>query len=272
MHHGLLYWGLIAAALLGALPAGAQSSRDQMVFELLNRVQQLEQEVRQLRGDLEVYRFRQEDLERRLQAGGGPGDGSGYGETPDATPESVPEVVDRYRDPSEETDLPVVSAPPPTRQPAWEQPPAAPQATDEPRPVIEQPSTPAGEPATGDEREMYTTAFNGLREGRYQQAIVDFESFLRTYPQSELAGNAQYWLGEAYYINRDFEQAKEAFINLGVRYPNSERVPDTLLKLGYVYEQLGDRAKAREVLQKLVDTYPGGQPARLAESRLRSLP
>ncbi|MCP5419350.1 MAG: tol-pal system protein YbgF [Gammaproteobacteria bacterium] len=262
----LLSWGLIAVGLVGALPVGAQANRDQLVFELLNRVEQLEQEVRQLRGDLEVYRYRQEDLERRLQV-------EGSANAPDyssrgSTPGTAPEVVDRYA--PAQTTLPTVTAPPANPPPAWSQPPASdPQATYQPR--VEQPPASVPTPATGDEREVYTTAFSGLREGHYDQAIADFNSFLQSYPQSELAGNAQYWLGEAYYVKRDFDPAKEAFINLGIRYPNSERVPDALLKLGYIYDEQGDRAKAKDVLQKLVDTYPGTQAARLGASRLSSM-
>jgi tol-pal system protein YbgF len=105
-------------------------------------------------------------------------------------------------------------------------------------------------------------------EGRYPQAINDFRGFLQTYPASPLASEAQYWLGESYYVVQDYDAARESFINLGLRYPNSERLPEALLKLGYVYEMQGDMGRAREVLQKLLQVYPETQAAGLAKQRL----
>jgi len=83
-------------------------------------------------------------------------------------------------------------------------------------------------------------------------------------------------LGESYYIGRNYNAAKEAFINLGLHYPQSARLqsarlPDALLKLGYIYGEQGDADRAREVLQKLVQVYPNTQAANLAERRLQSL-
>ena len=94
---------------------------------------------------------------------------------------------------------------------------------------------------------------------------------MKAYPNGGLAGDAQYWLGESHYVSRDYDAAKEAFINLGLRYPQSARLPDALLKLCYIYGELGDNARAREVLQKLVQVYPNTQAASLAERRLQSL-
>ncbi|MEZ5582267.1 MAG: tol-pal system protein YbgF [Candidatus Competibacteraceae bacterium] len=113
-------------------------------------------------------------------------------------------------------------------------------------PPPQQPAYSSSAEPSVDERAAYNAAFNRLREGRYSQAISGFNSFIRTYPDSNLASNAQYWLGEAYYVNRDFERAEDAFVALGINYPNSDRVPDTLLKLGYIYDELGCSARKRE--------------------------
>jgi tol-pal system protein YbgF len=254
---GVACMTLVAAGLFGSSPVEAQTNRDPALFELFNRIEQLEQEIRQLRGDLEVYRYRQEDLERRLQTMNGVDSTADFSTPSNPPPEPEPSIT--YSTPSEVATLPVESTPG-----SWDQP--AVPATVPDRPAY----SPTGDPSI-DERAAYNTAFNRLREGRYNQAISGFESFLRTYPNSGFAGNAQYWLGEAFYVSRDFDRAKEAFIELGINYPASDRMPDTLLKLGYIYDETGEPAKAREVLQKLLDTYPSSQAARLAASRLSTL-
>ena len=115
-------------------------------------------------------------------------------------------------------------------------------------------------------------ALSELREGRYSEAITGFQRLLSAYPTGGLAGDAQYWLGESYYLSRDYGAAKETFINLGIRHPQNARLPDALLKLGYIYGEEGDTGRAREVLEKLVQVYPNTQAASLAGRRLQSLP
>jgi tol-pal system protein YbgF len=118
------------------------------------------------------------------------------------------------------------------------------------------------------EQVNFDAALREFGEGRYPQAIHNFRRFLQVNPASPLAGEAQYWLGESYYVVRDYDAARESFIDLGLRYPNSERLPDALLKLGYIYEMLGDISRAQEVLQKLLQVYPDTQAAGLARQRL----
>ena len=78
----------------------------------------------------------------------------------------------------------------------------------------------------------YQAAFALLKNSQYDQAIQAFQSFLSTYPTSPLADNAQYWLGEAYYVNRSFPEALAAFQKVVDKYPQSRKVPDALLKVG----------------------------------------
>jgi len=101
------------------------------------------------------------------------------------------------------------------------------------------------------ERAEFDAALGELREGRYPEAVGAWRRFLGAHPSGDLAGDAQYWLGEACYLSRDYNAAKEAFIALGLNHPQNARLPDALLKLGYIYGELGDNARAREVLQKL---------------------
>jgi tol-pal system protein YbgF len=115
---------------------------------------------------------------------------------------------------------------------------------------------------------VYQTAFGLLKDSQYDRAIQAFQQFLFNYPNSSLADNAQYWLGEAYYVNRSFSEAQSAFQKVVDKYPQSRKIPDALLKIGYCrYEmKLWDPAKA--VLQQVVSQYPDAPAAKLAKERL----
>ncbi|MCW8922325.1 MAG: tol-pal system protein YbgF, partial [Gammaproteobacteria bacterium] len=84
----------------------------------------------------------------------------------------------------------------------------------------------------------YDRAFGLLKEGRYKQAIVAFGGFLKTFPQSQYADNAQYWLGEANYAYRQYDQALSEFQRLIANYPDSSKVQGARLKIAYVYYEL----------------------------------
>jgi len=115
---------------------------------------------------------------------------------------------------------------------------------------------------------VYQTAFGLLKDSQYDRAIQAFQQFLVNYPGSSLADNAQYWLGEAYYVNRSFSEAQSAFQRVIDKYPQSRKIPDALLKIGYCrYEmKLWDPAKA--ALQQVITQYPDEPSAKLAQQRL----
>jgi TolA-binding protein len=85
---------------------------------------------------------------------------------------------------------------------------------------------------TSEEQTVYAQSFDALKAGSYSVAITGFKDFLNTYPSSPLAENAQYWLGEAYYVTHDLDAAATAFRNVTQKWPNSRKTPDALLKLG----------------------------------------
>ena len=119
-----------------------------------------------------------------------------------------------------------------------------------------------------EERAAYQKAFDMLKEGRYKMANTAFKEFLQKYPQSSYAGNAQYWLGESNYVTRQFKEAVEEFETVLKEYPESNKVPDAMLKLGYTYYELQDFQTAKVSLLKLRETYPRSTAARLAGKRL----
>ena len=95
-------------------------------------------------------------------------------------------------------------------------------------------------PAAGSsvEQAVYNQAFDALKANSYSIAITGFKDFLATYPASPLAENAQYWLGESYYVTRDYENAATAFRAVLAKWPDSRKAPDALLKLGYTQFEL----------------------------------
>ena len=119
---------------------------------------------------------------------------------------------------------------------------------------------------------MYSQAFDALKAGSYSIAITGFKDFLGNYPQSSLADSAQYWLGEAYYVNRDYDSAGGAFRTLLKKWPDSRKAPDALLKLGYAQFAQKQYPAAKATLSEVTKKYPGTDSAKLAADRLRRIP
>ena len=121
------------------------------------------------------------------------------------------------------------------------------------------------------EREAYNSAFALLKNGQYADSADAFQSFLQRYPTGEFADNAQYWLGESYYVTRNYQIAQGAFELLLQRYPDSAKLPDAKLKLGFTHYELQNWADSRRILEDVLNSHPGTTVARLAERRLRAL-
>ena len=123
----------------------------------------------------------------------------------------------------------------------------------------------------GSDRDNYQAAFELLKEQRYEPAALAFQQFLKTYPDSELADNAQYWLAESYYVTQKFERALSSFQTVINEYPRSRKVPDALLKMGYCNYELERWDAARAALSKVRADYPETTAARLAGQRLERM-
>lgn len=120
----------------------------------------------------------------------------------------------------------------------------------------------------GSDRDNYQAAFELLKEQRYEQASLAFRQFLVSFPDSQLADNAQYWLAESHYVSGDFQKALAQFRVVVDKFPRSRKVPDALLKLGYCNYELKRWDDARAALQKVQADYSDTTAARLAEQRL----
>jgi len=123
----------------------------------------------------------------------------------------------------------------------------------------------------GSDTAAYQAAFGLLKDSQFDQAIAAFQQFLVTYPDSSLADNAQYWLGEAYYVNKSFPEALAAFQRVATKYPQSRKVPDALLKVGYCYYELKQWTEAHDTLAQVVTSYPDTPAGKLAQSRLEKM-
>lgn len=123
----------------------------------------------------------------------------------------------------------------------------------------------------GDDRQNYQAALELLKQGRYPQAEAAFSEFLVAFPTSELADNAQYWLGETYYVGRNFEAALAAFQVVLDKYPDSRKTADALLKLGFCNYELKRWADARAALEDVTARFADTTAARLAAQRLEKM-
>lgn len=117
----------------------------------------------------------------------------------------------------------------------------------------------------------YEIASRALEKKDYRAAITRFRDFLKKYPKSKLANNAQYWIGECHYALREFDKAIVEFDAVRRKYPQGEKVPAALLKQGFAFAELGEKVNARLILQELVEKYPQSQEAARAKTRLKAL-
>ena len=121
------------------------------------------------------------------------------------------------------------------------------------------------------EQQAYQSAFELLKSGRYDEAAVAFQQFLGEFPTGSYADNAQYWLGETFYITRRFEQAVQEFERLVSTHPTSQKLTHALLKIGYAHDELGNVEEAEKVLSELIERHPQSAAAGLARKRLVSI-
>jgi tol-pal system protein YbgF len=133
-------------------------------------------------------------------------------------------------------------------------------------------SAAGGSSPSSTEQSVYGQAFDALKAGSYSVAITGFKDFLSNYPASSLADNAQYWLGEAYYVTHDYDSAGNAFRTVLRKWPDSRKAPDALLKLGYTQYEQKQYPAARATLTDVTRKYPGTDAAKLASDRLQRIP
>jgi tol-pal system protein YbgF len=129
----------------------------------------------------------------------------------------------------------------------------------------------AGAAPLGEEQQAYDAAFRLMKQGQYERAAKAFRDYIAKYPRGPLTDNAQYWLGEANYVVRNFKAALEEFNKVLSDFPGSPKAPDALLKVGYSHLELGDGAKGTQALNQVIARYPNSTAAKPAQERLAKL-
>ena len=131
----------------------------------------------------------------------------------------------------------------------------------------------AERPATQEreltESERYDRALGYYRDDRYEEAMADFNDFLRLYPKSELADNAHFWIGESYRAQGKYEEAILAYQRVINGYPKGNKVPVAMLHQGIAFEKIDDKTTAELVFRKLVKGFPKTKEAEIAQKRLQ---
>lgn len=122
-----------------------------------------------------------------------------------------------------------------------------------------------------DSKLLYNTAYLDLSRGNYQLALQGFKEYLNNFPNSEFAGNAQYWIGETYYARGEFQTAFDEFKKVIVNYPRGTKVAAALLKMGYCLIKLNDLSGAKMYFNAVIQRFPHSEEAKLASSRLEEL-
>lgn len=115
---------------------------------------------------------------------------------------------------------------------------------------------------------MYNLALATFRMGEHGQAVLDFLDFMAKYPKHPLVANAQYWIGEAYYVQHDYRQAQTEFQKVLDIAPGSAKAGDALLKIGYCQLNLRDALHARATWQRVVHEFPRSEAAGKARTLL----
>jgi tol-pal system protein YbgF len=130
---------------------------------------------------------------------------------------------------------------------------------------------PAAAAPSEDPIQTYQSAYRDYQRGNFDLAIAGFQDFMKRNASSDLADNASYWIGESLYSQKKYREAIQQFDLVVTRFPKSDKVPASLLKKGYGYINLGEKAQGVVQLQYVVHEHPGSEEASLARQKLRAM-
>lgn len=124
-----------------------------------------------------------------------------------------------------------------------------------PTPEVTKPEAAALLPE-GTPEKQYSYAQKLVTKGQYAQAEIALKEFLKLHPEVKLAGNAQYWLGQTYYVRKMYTKATRAFLEGYNTYPESIKAPAFLLKIGMSLNAMGEKVDACDAFKELASRYP----------------
>ena len=119
--------------------------------------------------------------------------------------------------------------------------------------------------------DLYKDAYETFQKGDLESARRKFEVFLKQYPNTGLSDNAQFWIGETYYLRKDFEKAILEYEKMITKYPEGDKMPAALLKQGLAFLELGDKTNGRNLLKRVIERYPHSEQAEIAKKRLEGI-
>ena len=122
-----------------------------------------------------------------------------------------------------------------------------------------------------DPQKLYDSAYLDITRGNNELARMGFTEYLNRFPESALADNAQYWIGETYYASEDFGRAIQEFNKVISNYSRGDKLAASLLKIGFSYLKLGDSTNAKKYLNQVIRQFPYSEEAKLAQNRISSL-
>lgn len=134
------------------------------------------------------------------------------------------------------------------------------------------PAAGAAEGQKKSDAELYTYAKQAFDQGEFDAARKGFNQLIAEYPTSQHADNAQFWIGEIYYREKWYEKAILEYQKVIENYPKGNKVPASLLKQGFAFLSLGDKANARLILNELVKKYPNTNEGKIAAKKLKEIP
>lgn len=225
-------------------PSASPAAADSSTAYLLNTIEQMRQELMELRGQLEeqgfqLERLQQENRDRYLD---------------------LDERISRLNQSGGKTVASGSRSPSTTTTPVK-------KATGK----SGSSSKVSGNEALKGEEEAYQAAFGLIRGKQFDQAREALKKQLTAYPKGRYADNAQYWLGEVEMAQGQYQPARDAFQSVLNDYPGSPKVPDASYKLGRLHDLLGDKDKARSLLESVIKKYPDTAAARLSDTYLRAM-
>ena len=234
------YAGSVVADQHTDKQVSSPSSRSDVSADVYLLVQRLQQEVRDLRGQIEELNYRAKrsakqereryiDLDRRILELS-----NSLNQNPPAVKSAQSPAVTNQDAPADL--MPVV--------------------------VVE-----SGEAA----KKEYKDAYNLIKHRRYDEAVEALHKFIKKYPESDLTSNAYYWLGEVYLVLHKHEQARQSFIVVIGKYPDHRKASDAYYKLGVTYHRLGNKEEAISYFKQTIEKHPDSSAASLAKSYLKRI-
>lgn len=218
--------------------------------KLIDKIQGLQQEIQELRGQLEVQAHDLKLLQQQQVA---------FYKDLDSRLGSAANTNSQGKAPTELS----LGSNPSTAAPVAVQT----SKTSNVTPVI----APVSRVNPADEQISYLAAYELVKNKKYDDAVRAMQTFVQKYPSGGYTANAEYWLGELYLAKKEYPKALEHFELVLQKFPSSSKSAASLLKTGYVYTATGNKQEAKRRLQQVIRTYPGTPTAQLANSKLATI-